>query len=124
MFARFTGFKIFHNAPAMMILASLMVASAQILFKLASTQTSQHIGIHVFLSWQVWMGVVAYFMAFLFSLRGFQLGSISVTAPFFGLAYVWTTLVGYIFFDDHLNAPHILGLGLVIGGAYLLAGES
>jgi drug/metabolite transporter (DMT)-like permease len=106
----------------MMIVASFMVAGAQILFKLASARRGPDQ--IIFFDPLFWLGIGAYFAALVFSLRGFQLGHLSLAAPFLGLAYVWTTLVGVTAYHDPVTWLHLSGLILVLVGAWLLAGDA
>ncbi len=119
------------TATLWMILASaLLNAAAQVFLKLGVQQVGNcafssafylQMGLHFFKNPFIFMGVGCYGISLLCWLRALFEVDLSYGVPLLSLSYVLTALAGVLFFQETLGVPRILGIGLILGGIYLVA---
>jgi len=62
---------------------------------------------------------VFYSVGYLFFMKGFEIGNISIVAAIMNLWAVFTILIAYIFMDQRLSTLQTIGVLLIISGAVL-----
>ncbi|MBE0476960.1 MAG: 4-amino-4-deoxy-L-arabinose transferase [Coriobacteriia bacterium] len=72
-------------------------------------------------SWHVWLGLVLFACSVLVWMRVLSATELSWSYPLLGLSYVVVALSGWLVFGDHLSAARLLGIALVLAGAFLIA---
>ncbi len=94
-----------------MFLAVLSVGVGQICFKLAS-----FFGVFIAI-----FGIVAYFLAFYFTLVAYRFGRMSVLFPLSAFSFVITTFAGIFFFHEIVTTQQIIGLFFILLGIILVS---
>ncbi len=56
-------------------------------------------------------------------LCAYRFGKLSVLQPLTSVSYLFAVVLGWIFFDEAITMPKILGIAVMMAGVALLAGE-
>lgn len=71
-------------------------------------------------NWALILGVLGYFVSWLFFVQGVRQGDLSVLYPMVSLGYVWTMFWSRLFFGEPLTRGKFAGLALILVGCGLL----
>ena len=109
-----------YQSILIVLIASILSATAQILFKTASKSIGFTIGSFVF-NTPLIIGFIVYAMvAFLF-LIALKNGELTVLYPLLATAYVWVAIASPFFFPtDSLTTLKIIGILTIISGVYCM----
>ena len=109
-----------YRSILIVLIASLLSATAQILFKTASGAIGYTLGSFVF-NIPLILGFIVYAMvAFLF-LIALKDGELTVLYPLLATAYIWVAIVSPFFFPtDSLTLMKIIGILTIISGVYCM----
>lgn len=97
----------------MMFLSSVCVCFGQLFWKLAASK-----GILFFLA----LGFALYAVGALVMLAAYRFGSLSVLQPMLCLNYVLTVILAALVLRETLTAGRLIGIALVMAGAFLIGG--
>jgi multidrug transporter EmrE-like cation transporter len=109
-----------YRSILIVLIASILSATAQILFKTASKSLNYTLGSFVF-NIPLIIGFIVYAMvAFLF-LIALKNGELTVLYPLLATAYVWVAIASPFFFQtDSLTGLKIVGILTIITGVYCM----
>jgi multidrug transporter EmrE-like cation transporter len=114
----------------MILVSTLLNTAAQVLLKLGVQQVGSctlpsdsylQMALHFCGNPFIAIGVSCYGISLLFWLRALSEVDLSYGVPLLSLGYVLTALAGVFFFQEALTFPRIVGIGLILGGVYLVA---
>lgn len=102
------------------VLAALLGAVGQYLYKSGADLTGS--------SWQSYVlnarlagGVVCYVAVMVLFVVAFkQGGSLTVLYPIYASTFIWASVIAWRVYGTPISAVNVLGMGLLIGGMYLL----
>jgi multidrug transporter EmrE-like cation transporter len=118
------------NTLALILISVTLSALAQISFKFGVSAARSIDGnaagivmtlIGVLLTPGVILGLLLYGLGTLLWLSALGQVDVSQAYPFVGVGFVLTSLLGYLFFGDHLGLHRIVGMLIVIGGVIIVA---
>lgn len=93
-------------------------AFASLLFKKAS----QSIGLKaLILNYNLYVGGGLYFAASLINIYVLKFVDYSVVLPLTSITYIWTMILSYFFLHEKIGGKKIVGVVLILIGAYLVA---
>lgn len=104
----------------------ILMAAAQLLFKMAGLHANSHAGwVAIFaLNYWLWAGLGASglgLICWLLTLRNF---SLSIAYPWTALIYVITPLASSFYFGEILSTHYMLGMSLVVVGVFFTASNA
>ncbi|MBI4439491.1 hypothetical protein HY638_00805 [Candidatus Woesearchaeota archaeon] len=102
-----------HWAILVVILATLLTSSGQLLYKIGSRNLDLAT---IYMNYYIIIGLFVYLAAgimVLFALKG---GELSVIYPFIALSFVWVSISSTIFINESMNALKWLGVFTIIAG--------
>jgi len=103
----------------LVILATLLTASGQLLFKLGAPSFSFGFS-GLFGDPYMWYGLVCYGFGFLLLTFALRDGELSTIFPVFSLSFVWVLIASALFFGEAVTTAKIVGTIIVMGGVSLL----
>ena len=75
---------------------------------------------HIFMSWHLAAGVVAFLISSYFFVLGIRRGELTILYPLVSLNYIWTLIWSRLFFKEPFTANKFLGLGLILLGVFFI----
>ncbi len=99
------------------ILASLLIAFAQLTFKISMTDKTIYESI---LSPYLYLGLILYGLATFFFIISLRNEYLSKTYPIVSLSLIWIYLISYFILGETISAFNIFGFLLVMGGISLI----
>ena len=100
-------------AIAIILAATLITSTAQILYKLGVNKAGSGFGV---LNLYLISGILLYAIAAAIVLFAFRIGQVSVLYPLFATSYIWVSLLSSYFFNESVGAIKLLGISLIIAG--------
>lgn len=94
-----------------MVGSAVLTATGQAFWKLA---------VHGLGSWQLYAGFILYGLGAVCMTLAFRFGSLSALHPLLSLGYVFSILIGYLWLNELINWPLVMGDGLIVIGAVFL----
>jgi multidrug transporter EmrE-like cation transporter len=102
----------------LVIVAALLSATAQILFKFASGRLEFSF-MGLITNVPLLIGLVVYGLVALIFILALKGGELSVLYPLLATAYVWVAIASPILFpEDSLNVFKVIGIAVIIFGVY------
>jgi len=99
------------------ILASLLIAFAQLMFKISMAHKTIYESI---LSPYLYLGLILYGIATFFFIISLRNEYLSKTYPIVSLSLVWVYLISYFILGETIKILNIMGFLLVVGGISLI----
>ncbi len=110
-----------YRSILIVILATLLSATAQILFKTASGKIDFTFTSFLF-NIPLIFGFVVYAMVAILFIIALKDGELTVLYPILATAYIWVAIASPFFFPtDSLTVIKIMGILTIIGGVYCMA---
>jgi multidrug transporter EmrE-like cation transporter len=98
------------------LLASLLGAAGQFLFKLAADRGGAATFGFLFTPWAI-AGVVCYFtVMLLFSFAFRRGGTVTVLYPIYASTFIWAAVMAWAFYNQPIRPIHVAGMVLLIVG--------
>lgn len=94
-----------------MVGSAVLTATGQAFWKLA---------VHGLGSWQLYAGFMLYGLGAVCMTLAFRFGSLSALHPLLSLGYVFSILIGYLWLNELINWPLVMGDGMIVVGAVFL----
>jgi len=94
-----------------MVGSAVLTATGQAFWKLA---------VHGLGSWQLYAGFMLYALGAVCMTLAFRFGSLSALHPLLSLGYVFSILIGYLWLNELINWPLVMGDGMIVVGAVFL----
>ena len=102
--------------PVLLIVMTMMGTAASLFFKKAS---GSHGLVSMIRNINLWIGGGIYVGAALLNILVLKYMDYSVVLPLTSLTYVWTMLVSFLFLKEHISKKQIIGVALIVAGAFL-----
>lgn len=104
----------------MFLLASLLGALGQFLYKSGATAASG--GIRGFLmNWRILLGVVCYVAVMVLFVAAFRRGGqLHVLYPLYATTFIWAAFISLFAYGVPIKPVNIAGMALLVGGMYLM----
>jgi len=103
-----------------MLVASILGAAGQYLYK-AGTDRAPGEGVSYLASPWILAGMACYIgVMFLFTQAFKAGGTVTVLYPIYATTFIWAAVLGLVLFGQPIRAVHILGMGLLVSGIYLM----
>lgn len=103
-------------AMAIVVLAAVMVAGAQILFKRADP----HLDTSLFSNYGLFIGIGLYVVAFVIMLAAYRMGDVSILSPIMALSNFAVILLAYFFLKESLTVHKLAGGVLIFIGIMVM----
>jgi multidrug transporter EmrE-like cation transporter len=98
------------------LLASLLGAAGQFLFKLAASRGSAAALGFLATPW-AFVGLACYLsVMFLFSVAFRQGGTVAVLYPLYASTFIWAAVMAWALYGQPIRPIHVAGMGLLIAG--------
>jgi len=111
-------------ALGLMLICTVLSAIGQILIKMGANTLGAHASPLAMLSNVPLVAGYGLYgimtVLFIFALRDQEL---SILFPIISLSYVWVAGLSVWAFHDHLNAPRVAGIAIIIAGVFVLGKE-
>lgn len=107
----------------LMVICTLLTASGQILFKIASDSISLSF-LSIITNLPLIGGFVLYGLASIFMILAFREGKLSTLFPMISLSFVWVFLIAIFVFNEPITLTKIISNSIIIIGIVLLGGNS
>ena len=108
------------KAIVMVLISTVFISFAQILFKHASVFSFDIIS--VVTNYYLVAGLLIYVLAAALLLFALKRGELTVLYPMYASSYIWVSLLSPVFFPaDYMNAMKWLGIFLIISGVTALS---
>lgn len=113
----------------LVILFTLIAASAQLLMKLGTNQLPHGVPLRELIVGIVTdvpliSGLALYGVGSVVMITALKHGELSVLYPLISLSYVWVTIVSVILFHDSMNPLKIAGICVIMAGVAVLGRSS
>ncbi|MEK6237488.1 MAG: hypothetical protein N2C14_22485, partial [Planctomycetales bacterium] len=107
------------QSVAFFVLASLLGAVGQFLYKSGADQTTSEISSYLFNA-RILGGVACYGAVMVLFVAAFKKGgSLSVLYPIYATTFIWAALIGWAAYETPIRLVNVAGMALLIGGMYL-----
>ena len=99
-----------------MLLASVLGAAGQYLFKTGADRAAPGLGALLLSPW-LWLGVACYTGVMLMFTQAFrQGGTVTFLYPIYSSTFIWAAVLGWLIYQQPIRPIHILGMALLIAG--------
>lgn len=102
-------------AIGLVVVSTLIISFAQILWKMASSKLSLNV-IELVMNWQLILGFVLYAIAAAALIFALKHGELSVLYPFVGASFVWVSLLSMWMLGEGMNVFKWSGVVFIILG--------
>lgn len=103
----------------LVLLAALIGAIAQYLFKLGSLKILE---VFILKNYYLVLGVFSFFLVLILMLIAFRLGGkMMIVYPVYGTTYIWGLLIAHYFDKEIINPFQIIGIFVIIAGIGLVS---
>ena len=110
-----------NKAILLIILSTIFTASAQTLFKIASSNVS--LSLSLLTNLPLITGFACYGVGAIMMIIALRYGNLSLVYPFFSLSYIWVTIISYYLFNESIPLLKITGIIVIMSGISLLGGK-
>ncbi|MBS3108085.1 EamA/RhaT family transporter [Candidatus Woesearchaeota archaeon] len=107
-----------YKAISLIMFSTLLTATAQTLFKFASSNIS--LALALFTNIPLILGFAFYGLGALLMILALKYGNLSLVYPFFSLSYIWVTASSMYFFNEIIPPMKIMGVIIIVIGVSLL----
>ena len=76
--------------------------------------------VELFKNKYVYIGGILYVLSALLNIYALKYLDYSVVLPLTSITYVWTLFISAIFLNEKINIKKIIGIMLIVGGAFLI----
>ena len=102
------------------LIASVLGAAGQFLFKAASGQTRAGILSVLKSPWAI-AGMLCYVTVMLLFTHAFRKGgTVTVLYPIYASTFIWAAVMALLLYGDPIKPIHVLGMVLLVGGMFLM----
>ncbi len=112
-----------HTPPSsiiMFILAALVGAVGQFLYKTGADQTTDHWSSYL-VNWRIWVGVVCYIAVMALFIGAFKRGGqLTVLYPIYATTFIWAAVIAWLAMGTPIKPIHLVGFGLLVVGMYMM----
>ena len=106
-------------AIAIVLLSTILMGFAQILWKTASSELKLNL-ISLIFNWQLMLGLFLYAISAALLVFALKHGELSVLYPVIGMNYVWVSLFSMWLLGEIMNTLKWIGVGAIIIGVSLI----
>lgn len=99
---------------SLMIFAAICTSFGQLYWKLSQASFNLDLVIGFFL----------YFLGAVLMIIAFRFGKLSILHPLLSVGYVISTILGFVFLNESINASSIMGILFIMVGVMVIGGES
>lgn len=104
---------------------TLIGAVAQVLIKTGAGSLGEHpsllrTAIGIVTTLPLFSGYAMYGVSMVLLVLALRHGELSALYPVIALTFVWVTILSVAVFHEHLNAPKLGGIALIVGGVAML----
>lgn len=103
------------KAIILIIICTILTATAQIFFKFGSRTFSFNI-LSLIQNYFVIIGFICYALGALLFVLALKGGDLSTLYPFFATSYIWVMMLSFFIFGEIINLLKIMGILLIIFG--------
>lgn len=106
-------------AIVLMVLCTLLVSSAQILYKIGAAKLVLDI-FSILTNWHLIIGLCLYGMGAVLVIIALRGGEVTVLYPIITSSYIWVSIGSVYFFGEDMNIFKILGIVAIISGILMI----
>ncbi len=108
-------------AVACVLVAALLGAIGQYLFKAGATRSVVDPWWGFLATPWVWVGMACYVLVMILFTQAFRLGgTVTVLYPIYASTFIWAAIFGMVFYAQPIRPVHLLGMLLLVLGMYLM----
>jgi len=107
------------RAIILMVLCTILISSAQVLYKFGASKISFDPSIFL-TNYPVMMGLGLYVIGVFIFVKALKEGDLSVLYPVIATSYIWVSLGSMFFFNEPMNVWKWIGVFLIVFGVSII----